>query len=386
MIAHDPSQVQPRRRALAAVIGTAFGVGVSIGAIVPLLSLNLEQRGYDAAAIGVNAAMFPLGAVAFSFLVPRIIDRLGLFTAILLSVTLTAAGMLLFPLIEDFYAWCAIRLAIGCVGVIHWIASETWINLLARDANRSRVMAVYATVMAAGFVGGPLMLSVTGISGWTPFICVAAACLGALVPVLLIRSAPPAIGEKLEFSLRRIIGAVPLVMAAALVAGFVDASLFAHLPVHQVRAGIDAETAVLTLSVFMAGNLALQYPLGWIADHTSRRRAALATAAVILAGAIAYPLLLPALGAPFWIMMFVWGGVSWGMYTLGLALLGERFPSAQLAAANAAFVMIYEVGSITGPIISGAALDRWPGYGLPASVGIAATVFIVVALRRGSRG
>jgi MFS family permease len=385
MIAPDPSQVQPRRRALAAVIGTAFGVGVSIGAIVPLLSLNLEQRGYDAAAIGVNAAMFPLGAVAFSFLVPRIIDRLGLFTAILLSVTLTAAGMLLFPLIEDFYAWCAIRLAIGCVGVIHWIASETWINLLARDANRSRVMAIYATVMAAGFVGGPLMLSVTGISGWTPFICVAVACLGALIPVLLIRSAPPAIGEKLEFSLRRIIGAVPLVMAAALVAGFVDASLFAHLPVHQVRAGIDAETAVLTLSVFMAGNLALQYPLGWIADHTSRRRAALATAAVILAGAIAYPLLLPALGAPFWIMMFVWGGVSWGMYTLGLALLGERFPSAQLAAANAAFVMIYEVGSITGPIISGAALDHWPGYGLPASVGIAAAAFMIVALRRGTR-
>lgn len=385
MIAPDPSQVQPRRRALAAVIGTAFGVGISIGAIVPLLSLNLEQRGHDAAEIGVNAAMFPLGAVAFSFLVPRIIDRLGLFTAIVTSVTLTAAGMLLFPLLEDFYAWCAIRLAIGCVGVIHWIASETWINLLARDANRSRVMAIYATVMAAGFVGGPLMLSVTGISGWTPFICVAAACLGALIPVLLIRSAPPAIGEKLEFSLRRIIGAVPLVMAAALVAGFVDASLFAHLPVHQVRAGIDAETAVLTLSVFMAGNLALQYPLGWIADHTSRRRAALATAAVILAGAIAYPLLLPALGAPFWIMMFVWGGVSWGMYTLGLALLGERFPSAQLAAANAAFVMIYEVGSITGPIISGAALDHWPGYGLPASVGIAAAAFMIVALRRGTR-
>ena len=374
-----------RRRALAAVIGTAFGVGISIGAVVPLLALNLELRGYDAAAIGANAAMFPIGAVASSFLVPRIIARLGLFAAILLSITLCAAGMLLFPLLDDYYAWCAIRLFIGCVGVIHWIASETWINLLARDASRSRVMAVYATVMAGGFVGGPLLLSLTGIDGWLPFVAVAAASLCALIPVLLIRSAPPAMGEKLEFSLPQIMRAVPMVMAAALVAGFVDASLFALIPVHQVRAGIDTQVAVLSLSVFMAGNLALQYPLGWIADHTSRRGAALGTAAVIVAGAAAYPFLLSGLGAGFWAMMFVWGGVSWGMYTLGLALLGERFPSGQLAAANAAFVMVYEMGSIAGPVISGAALDRWPVFGLPCAVGLVAASFIAVALRRPAR-
>lgn len=385
MASPDHIAARQRRRALAAIIGTAFGVGISIGAVVPLLSLILEQRGHDAAAIGVNAAMFPVGAVGFSFLVPRIIARLGLFAAIVLSVTLTAAGMLLFPLTDDFYAWCAICLVIGCVGVIHWIASETWINLLARDASRSRVMAIYATVMAAGFVGGPLMLSLTGIEGWTPFVCVALACLGALVPVLLIRSAPPALGEKLHFSLPAIIRAVPLVMGAALVAGFVDASLFALIPVHQVRAGIDAETAVLSLSVFMAGNLALQYPIGWIADHTSRTRAAIVTAGIIAAGAVAYPLLLPGLSMPFWVMMFVWGGVSWGMYTLGLALLGERFPSAQLAAANAAFVMLYEMGSISGPVLSGAALDQWPTYGLPVTVGIAAAVFMIVALGRRNR-
>lgn len=376
------SDARPRRRALAAVIGTAFGIGISIGAVVPLLALNLEQRGHDAAAIGVNAAMFPLGAVLFSFVVPRIIARLGLFGAIVLSVTLTGGGMLLFPFVDDYYAWCAIRLLIGCVSVVHWIASETWINLLARDASRSRVMAVYATVMAAGFVGGPLLLSVTGIDGWLPFLWIAGAGLLALVPILCVGTAPPGLEEKPEFGVAGVVRAVPLVMGAALVAGFVDASLFSLIPVHQVRAGIDAETAVLSLSVFMAGNLALQYPLGWIADHTSRAGTAFFTAAIIVAGAVAYPVLLPGLGAPFWLMMFVWGGVSWGMYTLGLALLGERFPAAQLAAANAAFVMMYESGSIAGPIASGAALDLWPDYGLPVAVALAAGCFMALALLR----
>jgi MFS family permease len=369
-----------RGGALAAVIGTAFGVGVSVGAIVPLLALNLQRRGFDAAAIGVNAAMFPIGAVAFSFLVPRIVAWLGLFKAIVASITLTAALMLLFPALDRYAAWCAIRLAIGCVGVVHWIASETWINLLARDESRSRVMAIYATVMAGGFVGGPLLLSVTGIEGWIPFAAVAGAALFALLPVLLIRSAPPALDRALHLDLLGLMRLVPLVMAAALVAGFVDASLFSLIPVYQVRAGHPEQLAVLSLSIFMAGNLLLQYPLGWIADHSSRRHAAMATAAIIAAGAIAYPVLLPALGPPFWLMMFVWGGVSWGMYTLGLALLGERFQPAQLAAANAAFVMMYEIGSITGPVAAGAALDRWPIYGLPAAVGLAAALFIVLGL------
>jgi MFS family permease len=378
----ETMNIRDRNRALAAVIGTAFGVGVAVGAIVPLLSLNLEKRGFDASEIGINAAMFPLGAVAFSFLVPRIVAWLGIFNAIVASITLTAALMLLFPAVDDYFVWCAIRLAIGCVGVVHWIASETWINLLARDDNRSRVMAVYATVMAGGFVGGPLLLSVTGIEGWVPFAAVAGASLFALVPVLLIRSAPPALGGELHLDLFRVVRAVPLVMAAALVAGFVDASLFSLIPIYQVRAGHPEQLAVLSLSVFMAGNLALQYPLGWIADHTSRRHAAIATAAIIVLGSVAYPLMLPALGPSFWLMMFVWGGVSWGMYTLGLALLGERFQPAQLAAANAAFVMMYEVGSITGPVASGAALDRWPTFGLPVAVGLVAALFIAVALVR----
>lgn len=381
-IPDNPLDARSRNLALAAVIGTAFGVGIAVGAVVPLLSLNLEQRGFDAAAIGLNAAMFPLGAVAFSFLVPRIVAWFGIFRAIIASITLTALLMLLFPVTDNYIAWCAIRLVIGCVGVVHWIASETWINMLARDKSRSRVMAIYATVMAGGFVGGPIMLSVTGIEGWIPFIAVAVASLFALVPVLLIRSVPPVLHGEMDNNLFGIMRAVPLVMGAALVAGFVDASLFALIPVHQVRAGHTEQLAVLSLSVFMAGNLVLQYPLGWIADHTSRRHAAIATSAIIVAGAIAYPLLLPAMGPPFWLMIFVWGGVSWGMYTLGLALLGERFQPAQLAAANAAFVMTYEMGSITGPVVSGAALDQWPALGLPIAVGIVAAMFIVIAAAR----
>ncbi len=371
-----------RRRGLAGVIGTAFGVGVAVGAIVPLLSLLLEQRQYDAAEIGINSAMGPVGSGIFSLLVPRILARLGLLRGIIVSITVTAGLMLLFPVADHYLAWCAIRMVIGCIGVVHWIASETWLNMLAREQSRSRVMGVYATVMAAGFASGPVLLTLTGTEGWAPFIAIAVAALFALVPLLLIGSAPPRLEREMHLDVIGAMRAVPLVIAAALAAGFVDTALFTLIPVYGVRAGQTTDLAVLTLGVFTAGNLFLQYPLGWIADHTDRRWTAIATAAIVAVGAIAYPLMLPQPGAAFWIMLFVWGGVSWGLYGLGLALLGDRFRPEQLAAANAAFVMTYQVGAVTGPVVSGIALDHWSVYGLTVACSVVAVLFILLALAR----
>ena len=39
--------------------------------------------------------------------------------------------------------------------------------------------------------------------------------------------------------------------------------------------------------------------------------------------------------------LFLWGGVTGGLYTVGLATLAEKFHGEKLAAANAAYVMMY---------------------------------------------
>jgi hypothetical protein len=100
-----------------------------------------------------------------------------------------------------------------------------------------------------------------------------------------------------------------------------------------------------------------------------------------LVGAVLLPALLP-LGPPLWIMLFLWGGTTFGIYTTGLALLGERFPRAQLAGANTAFVMIYECGSVGGPVIAGAAMDLIGRDGLVLTVGLASGAFLLFGLRR----
>src|SRR5262245_15442049 len=356
-----------RKQSLAAIIGTAFGVGVAVGAIVPLVSLSLARDGYNALMIGINSAMLPIAVIVMGPMMPRIIACLGALRSVCFGLGITALCVLLFPAIPNYYAWCAIRFVIGLAGAVHWITSETWINLMATSRSRGRVMGLYASVMAFGFVLGPLIINVTGIDGWIPFVAVSAALVVALLPVAFARQLAPAVSGHGASGVSDSCAAAPTVILAALVAGFVDAGLFTQIPIYELRAGFDREIAASSLSIFMAGNLVLQLPLGWLADHSTRRGLLLLSAGVVALGAMVYPLLLGS--EPWlWAMMFIWGGVSWGIYTLALGLMGERFPAAELAAANAAFVMMYEVGSFFGPITAGAAMDRWPLYGLPIVV------------------
>ncbi|MNL40738.1 hypothetical protein D3C87_1631080 [compost metagenome] len=56
-------------------------------------------------------------------------------------------------------------------------------------------------------------------------------------------------------------------------------------------------------------------------------------------------------------MLLFWGGCVSGLYTVGLSHLGSRLQGADLAAANAAFVFSYAVGTVAGPQVIGASMD-----------------------------
>ncbi|HSD35629.1 MAG TPA: MFS transporter, partial [Alphaproteobacteria bacterium] len=86
-------------------------------------------------------------------------------------------------------------------------------------------------------------------------------------------------------------------------------------------------------------------------------------------------------GSPalLWTLLFVWGGTIFAFYTVGLSLLGQAVPAAQFTAANASFIVFYELGSISGPVIGGAAMDALGPNGMLGLVAFAAAAFLVIA-------
>ena len=78
-----------------------------------------------------------------------------------------------------------------------------------------------------------------------------------------------------------------------------------------------------------------------------------------------------------WFVIFVTGGIATATYTLGLAILGHRFPAATLVSANAAFIACYGVGTIIGPPMVGALMDHFGASALPIALGcVSASIFI----------
>lgn len=375
-----------RRRSIAAALGCIAAVGVGLGATLPLLALRMDAMGASATVIGLNTAMVGLSHIIFTPLVPRILRHVPMMTFLIICAVVAAISMMAYVAFQDIYYWFPIRFVTSGALAGLFIVSEIWINQVTLEQSRGRVMGLYATIFSGAFALGPVMLLVIGTNGALPFILTATMTLVAILPLQLARGLMPHISEKPSHSFAAFILVAPAATFAALAYGAIETQVFNLLPVYSLRSGATEGVAALVLTVFAAGNVALQVPIGYLADRIDRRLVLAGCAAIGTAG----PLLLPIASGQPWLLypvLFAYGGVVVGMYTVGLALLGQRFTGADLAGANAAFVVMYSAGSLIGPTAGGAAMDYIEPHGLPISLSVVAAFGLVLTLwRRSSAG
>ncbi|HWX68296.1 MAG TPA: MFS transporter [Steroidobacteraceae bacterium] len=370
---------------LAAVLSASFGVGLIFGFQPPLMALVLERGGASSFEIGAVTSISTAAVMLCGPLYPSAIRRLGLRRAVILGIAISTVVLFAMPLLPGFQGWFALRFVTGCALGLEWIASEIWLNRLSTDQTRGTVMGTYATVFAAGVMAGPLLLQLTGTAGWRPF-SVGALCLALTALPLLSARDPPAgdAGTSDRLQWLRIARAAPIVMLAALIAGLVESAYVSLLPVFALLRGLDEHSALALVTVFLAGNVILQLPIGRLGDRLGRLRVLALCAAVCVIG----PGLLSAvMGVPWlvWPLLLLWGGTMYGFYTQGIALLGASYPHAELADANTVFVVVYCAGGIVGPSLGGLAMDAWAPNGLLVFLSVA-PLLLAAGLLRHSRG
>jgi MFS family permease len=384
---------------LAAVFSTSLGVGLIFGFESPLIAVVLSRAGHSNFVVGAVNAVSLVAVIVIGPAYPSVIARLGLTRSIIAGVCGGTVLLAFMPWWPTVPMWVVLRILTGMALGLTWIASEVWMNRVAGDASRGAVMGVYGTVFSIGTVAGPLLLEVTGTRGWQPFLIGAACLLATLLPLLLLHrslgaglvaaqgvstAAAPDAGAVVQdpgvaararpvpaFLLPGFFLRAPVILLAALVAGLVESADLSLLPLYGLNAALSERAAVWLIAAFLAGNVVLQLPVGLLADRFGRRRLLGLCALTSGVG----PLLLPAsLATPalLWPLLFVWGGTLYAFYSQGIALLGEEFAAADLAAANTLFVMVYCCGGVLGPSLGGLVMDLWPRHGLPALLSAAA--------------
>ena len=352
--------------------------------MLPLVPLALERQGEDKLTIGIVAAAWAIGMLTFGTRIPQLAARLGAVAAIISSVVAGSLITMAYTVVSGPVAWFVLTFLHGVVGGVPWVVSEIWMNVVVEEKRRGRVMAVYAMLVALGLALGPLVLQVVGVYGPRPFFACAGLTLLVALPLLPYWKTAPRIEHRTDSAFVTVVAVAPLAMFAAFACGLGEQVAFSFLPVYAVSAGVSAETGALWLSVFVFGNVILQWPIGWMADHFDRR-AVLAGCALGSTVLVLVLTIVPATSLGILAVVLLWGGISFAIYPVGLALLGQRFAGGDIARANTAFSLAYVLGGLIGRPAAGAAMDRFGDPGLGGTLAIfyaAAAIAALVAMRR----
>ena len=367
--------------AIIGAIATIATMGIGLSLSIPLLSLRMEAAGYSARAIGLQTAMGALSTLFGAPLVPALIRRFGVRPLLVMSIAAGIACLMGFGLISDINYWYPLRLIYGAAITAIFVVGEYAINVLAPEGRRGFVMGLYGTALALGFAAGPLMLGLTGTHGMTPFLVGAALFATAAAPALLIGADTAPLGEAASGGALAFLFKSPSATFAALAFGAVETGVLGILPVYALRSGLSELGGEQLLGLTLLGSAVMAFPMGYVSDLVDRRKFLLAIGLAGLIGALAMPLAagnFVALGA----LMFIWGGIIGALYPVGLAHLGSRHSGADLASANAAFVMLYSLGMLIAPPLLGAGLDLWNPHGFTAGLALLFALYCALVAAR----
>jgi MFS family permease len=283
-----------------------------------------------------------------------------------------------FPYMPAVWLWFPLRLLLGVAAEVLFVLTETWTNDLATDSIRGRTMAIYTAALSLGFAGGPAILAVVGTDSLSYMIGAAiAAC--AIVPLLnpwLMRPAAMAPATSKPWQYVRV---APIAIATTLLNAAVETAGLSFIALYATGLGWTEPDAMKLVSTLLVGAIVLQLPIGWLADRMNPRRLALALAFLSAGGALVWPWMLSSHWVAYTIV-FIWGGLFVGIYTVMLMIVGSKFSGGELVGIYAVMSVAWGVGALIGPAAAGFAMGLSPGVGLPYAVALGCGLFAVYML------
>ncbi|KQV18284.1 hypothetical protein ASC97_29960 [Rhizobium sp. Root1203] len=373
------------RAAMAGIIATVTVFALAQGLTYPLLSFVLERQGTSPGLIGLSAAMTPLGFIVSAPFIPALVRRVGGARLAILCSVLAALSLIAIGWTQEVWAWMPLRFLLGFFANPLYVISETWLLTIAPAPRRGRIMGLYSSVVSGGFALGPLSLGLVGTEDWPPFVIgVVAFLLCGLIVLAVVPRLPDMPQEGEATSVGGFFALAPLLLFSVFAAAAFEQIMLSLFAVYGAALGSAEERIASLITCFIAGNAMLQILLGRVAERFGSTPTLLFCALASLAGC----LLLPSIFNSWliWPLVFVWGGVSFGIYTLSLIQLGERFTGQALIAGNAAFAVVWGIGGIVGSPSTGLTMQLIGHQGLPLSLGLQCCVLLVFLLGEKRRG
>jgi MFS family permease len=374
-------------RDFVAVTSSVAVLGVGVGSTLPLTALLLTARGSGPEVVGWMTAAVAVGGVFGTLAAPPATLRFGRKRVMLMGVTLAALSVISLQFMDSLWLWALLRAAFGASMAPLFVIGEAWINSLPGDSSRGRVVAIYTTSFTLCQVVGPLLTDVlTRVPEHAFLICGAVFLLG-IPGIAAARDAGhggnhPAVAAKdSAASWWAIVRMAPAIVAGAGLFAAFDNIVLSFLPLFALDHGLTQSRALTAVVAVFAGDAALQFLAGWLADHFGYERVHRAAG---ISMCVLLPLLPVAVRFPgLWeLYLFVLGGVAGSIYTLSMVSSGERFSGGALLRASGLIALTWSLASGVGPAATGMVIQHLGGNAMPAVLWFMALGFLITTRRR----
>ena len=376
---------QNRLKNLAKVMLAITLVGVIIGINLPLSSLTLQTWGTSTSVIGFAASMTGLATVVITPFFSKLINRFGQMGIMRFCLVVLPIAIALLPVFQNIYIWFLLRFIIGVVATGVWLLSEVWINALAEDQHRGKIIALYSSLISLGLIIGVLISSLIPIETGGGFYVSAGIAVISAIPLWKMDDLPDFDAVE-DISFYRYLVTAPGLMGSSWMMGFLYAATAALLPIFALPfVEGDYAQSSRTVAWLASGELTLPLFVGWLADRYDKTRLMIYISCVSVIALAILPVIFDIPVMRF-LFLFIIGGSIMSFYSLGLTLLGQEFKGKVLASANASFIFFLSLGEILGPPVVGAAMDLFGNNAFGWFMALIGLIYLIIFIGSNASG
>jgi MFS family permease len=342
----------------------AFFTGIGLGYFFTVIVILAKLKGYNEGTIGIIAASFSLGLMSAGFFVSKILEKIGLYSTLFISITIQTICV-----ITMFAYFNPINLILnhfimGILGGMNWMTMDTWVNIVSNNNNRGKGIGFYNSSITIGFALGPLLVAIFGTHGLFPVILCIFLMLIRTPVIYLIKEHIkkvhiPKQDKKFNLSFIKL---APFIFIAIFIGGINDSSFGALFPAYMINEFFTDRQIGLYFFIGLFMGVISQPFIGALTDKINKRKFIF----ILLLLHLIWPLLLLNFISSISIIILsvlIWGIASVSIYTVTLAYLGERVTIKELSIATSVFIIVYEFGEFIGPIVVGYFMDLFGNTG-----------------------
>ena len=318
-----------------------------------LVGLRAESEGFGTTVAGIVMAFYFIGFLFGTRVANKALQNVGHIRVFAALASIASSSVLVYALAVNPVTWALMRFATGICFAGLYVVVEGWLNDMATNANRGRILAVYMVISIGGVGFGQLFLNTGDSRGADLFIVSSVLVSLALVPVSLSNASAPPVRVNSTIPLGEIWKIVPTGLTTSFMGGIAAGVLFGMGAVYASAEGLSPGAVGLFMLMPMIGGVVFQFPIGMLSDRISRRTVifAVAVTGVLVPAALR---LSEAGSLQSLVLMILMGGVMFPMYSLGVAYSNDWLPAEKIVGAAGQLVFTNGLGAVSGPFLASA--------------------------------